>query len=452
MKVLIADDEKSITLTLKEDLSEANHEVTVCHTGDAALAALERDRFDCLISDINMPGLKGSELLKRAKELDPNTAVILITGYGSIHSAVEAMKEGAEDYILKPFLNEEILQSLVKLEEVRELRNENRDLKVRIAEEGKGLPGIIGQSPAMQAVFKIIRTVSKTDSNVLIQGETGTGKERISKAIHELSPRREGPMVAISCAAIPSNLLEDELFGHEKGAFTDARNRKLGRIERAEKGTFFLDDIDDMPLETQVKLLRVLQEREVERLGGTETIQVDIRVVAATKVDLRELVKEGGFREDLFYRLNVVPLPLPPLRERKGDIELLAYHFIRKLGRGRNYEIKPQVLEAMNAYYWPGNVRELEHAIERAIALAGQATFLKQEHLVERSPAYKTALNVPTKVRTLRDVVEDAESAHIRAVLGLTSDHRAQAASLLGISRKNLWEKMKLYGIEGADK
>jgi DNA-binding NtrC family response regulator len=450
LKVLVADDEKTITLTLEEDLQEAGHDVTIAHTGDAALSALRAERFDCLVSDINMPGVKGDELLRNAKEIDPTISVILVTGYGSIQSAVQAMKDGAEDYILKPFMNEQIVVLLDRIAKLRELKDENRNLREQI-EEFSGFENLIGSSAPMQEVFRTIRTIARSDSNVLILGETGTGKERVARAIHNLSPRRAKPLVAISCAAIPSALLEDELFGHEKGAFTDARDRKIGRIERAEAGSFFLDDIDDMPLATQVKLLRVLQERELERLGGEKTIKVDIRVIAATKVDLKEMVREQKFREDLYYRLNVVPLNLPPLRARLGDIPLLTRHFVQKFAQGKEYEIKPEVMEVMEAYYWPGNVRELENAVERSIALAGNATFLKREHLVERSPDHKLALNVPRRISPLKQVVEEAEREHILAVLKITGDHRAQAASLLGISRKNLWEKMKLFGIEGPE-
>ncbi|MAG56245.1 MAG: hypothetical protein CMJ83_08145 [Planctomycetes bacterium] len=448
MKVLVADDEKTITLTLEEELQEAGHDVTVAHTGDDALAALQRERFDCLISDINMPGIKGDELLRLAKGLDDTVSVIIVTGFGTIESAVQAMRDGAEDYIQKPFVNEQIVVLLEKIAEVRDLKEENKNLREQV-EEISGVENLIGSSTAMQDVFRIMKTVARTDSNILIVGETGTGKERVARAIHNLSPRRTKPLVAISCAAIPSALLEDELFGHEKGAFTDARDRKVGRIERAGGGTFFLDDIDDMPLATQVKLLRVLQERELERLGGEETIKVDIRVIAATKLDLAEMVHDGKFREDLYYRLNVVPLRLPPVRERTGDIPLLVRHFIDRLSGGREYQIRDEDLLVMESYYWPGNVRELEHAIERGIALAGNATFLKREHLVERSPVHKMALNVPRRIQTLKEVVEEAETEHIKEVLKITANHRAQAASLLGISRKNLWEKMKLYGIDG---
>ena len=451
MRVLIADDEKSITVPLEDDLKDAGHEVTVVHDGAEAWARIERDRPDAVVSDINMPGLRGDELLRRIKAFDPSVAVVLVTGYGAVESAVQAMKDGAADYVLKPFRNEQIVLALARLGEVKTLRRENDDLRRKL-DEATSLTGVVGTSEAMQAVFRTVKTVAKSDATVLIEGETGTGKERIARAVHDQSARRSKPFIAISCAAIPSTLLEDELFGHERGAYTDAKEKKLGRFERAEGGTFFLDDVDDVPLETQVKLLRVLQEREVERLGGDRPLKIDVRVVVATKVDLRERVREGRFRDDLFYRLNVVPVRLPPLRERKGDLALLVAHFVKKFGGGREYEVKDDVLEAMEEYSWPGNVRELEHAVERAIALAGGARLLKREHLVERSPLFKQAARPPGGLRPLRDVVEDAERRHLKEVLKLVGNHRAQAAHVLGISRKNLWEKLKAYGIaDGED-
>jgi len=448
VRVLIADDEKAITLTLKEELEEAGHKVTVTHSGDEALHILESEPFDCLVTDINMPGVKGDELLRRAKALDEKLVVIIITGYGTIESAVQAMKDGATDYILKPFVNDQIVRLIDRLARMGALEEENQNLRSQL-DELSPFEDIVGSSEAMQEVFRTIKTVSRTDANVLIVGETGTGKEMTARAIHNRSPRRAGPFVAISCAAIPSTLLEDELFGHEQGAYTGARDQKIGRIERAQGGTFFLDDIDDMPVETQVKLLRVLQERELERLGGTTTIPLDIRVIAATKVDLKEHVRQGRFREDLYYRLNVVPIHLPPLRERKGDLPLLVRHFLARFAKDREFEIRPEDMEAMEAYSWPGNVRELQHAVERAVALAGRARYLRRAHLVDRSPVHKMAPNVPQSVQTLKEVVEEAERRHIQQVLKLTGNHRAEAARQLGISRKNLWEKMKLYGIEG---
>ena len=450
MDVLIADDEKSILVPLKDDLAAAGHRVVAVEDAHKAAEMLADRHFHCVIADINMPGPGGIALLKAVKAAHPDTEVMMITGYGTIESAVEAMKLGAFDYILKPFYNEEIVQRLKKIEEYSRLREENTSLREQLSSM-KGLPSLIGTSPKMQDVFKIVRTVAKGDSSVLIEGESGTGKERIAHAIHELSPRKLKPFVPISAASLPESLLEDELFGHERGAFTDARKQKIGRFERAHRGTLFLDDIDDMSLSTQVKLLRVLQERCFERLGGEETIHVDIRVIAATKIALEKLVREGRFREDLFYRLNVVPVRLPPLREREGDIPLLVAHFVRQFSKdkGTEYQIKPQVMEALCRHSWPGNVRELENAVERAIALAGNATFLRREHLL-RTPSSGEAFPFPADadLRTLEAVVEESERVHIRRVLRSTQGQKARAAKVLGISRKNLWEKMKQYGLE----
>jgi two-component system, NtrC family, response regulator AtoC len=447
VKVLIADDERSITATLGDDLEEAGHEVLTCPDGRRALELVKREEPDCLVTDLNMPGLDGLTLLEEARKLRPGLQVVVITGYATIESAVSAIKLGAAEYVQKPFLNEQIVTILDRMKKMVALERENAAMRDQL-DEIHAVDKIIGKSKPMQDVIRTIKTVSRTESSILIVGETGTGKEVMAKAIHNLSGRKSGPMVTISCAAIPSTLLEDELFGHEKGAFTDARDQKIGRFERADGGSFFLDDIDDMPLETQVKLLRILQEREFERLGGDKTIKIDVRVIAASKVDLREMVREGSFREDLFYRLNVVPIQLPPLRDRHGDIPLLAAHFIARYGAERRYEIKAEVMTAMEAYYWPGNVRELEHAVERAIAFAGNGHVLKKEHLVESSPIHKKALAVPASLMTLKRFVEEAEKEHIENTLRTTNGHKAQAASVLGISRKNLWEKMRQYGIE----
>ncbi|MFM1873704.1 MAG: hypothetical protein RL398_3126, partial [Planctomycetota bacterium] len=314
--------------------------------------------------------------------------------------------------------------------------------------EGQGLPGVIGQSRTMQAVVKTVRTVAATEASVLIEGESGTGKERIARAIHALSPRAAQPFVALSCGALPDTLLESELFGHEKGAFTDAQKLRRGRFEVADGGTIFLDDIDDMPLSVQVKLLRVLQEREFERVGGESLVQVNIRVVAATKVPLLEHVRAGKFREDLYYRLNVVPVRLPPLREREGDLPLLVQFFVEKLGGGRPLTVKTDVLEAMADYSWPGNVRELENRCAQAIAMSGGATVLKKEHLLPVDKNHRAALEPPTKLRSLREVLVEAEREHLQSVLRGVGGHRTKAAAVLGISRKVLWEKLRDYGIE----
>jgi DNA-binding NtrC family response regulator len=317
-------------------------------------------------------------------------------------------------------------------------------------ERAEELQGIIGNSRKMQDVFRRIETVARSDVSILIEGESGTGRERIARALHRLSSRGPREFVAISCGALPESLLQDELFGHERGAFTDASRQRKGRFELADRGTVFLDDIDDMPLATQVKLLRVLQERQFERVGGEETIKVDIRVISATKAPLEDLVRQGKFREDLYYRLKVVAIRLPPLREREGDIPLLVRHFIDKFGKGHDYQVKPEVLAAMEGYSWPGNVRELENHVEGAIALAGNATYLRKEDLLpvdrERRAALSPSLN---DLRPLRQVLEETEREHLRRVLRSVGGHRTKAADVLGISRKVLWEKLRDYGIEG---
>jgi DNA-binding NtrC family response regulator len=359
------------------------------------------------------------------------------------------MRLGADDYIPKPFLNEQVLERIQRIGKFRALLSENQRLREQLKDvHGQGLPGVIGQSRAMQTVVKTVRTVAPTDASVLIEGESGTGKERIARAIHQLSARKDKSFVALSCGALPDTLLETELFGHEKGAFTDAQKLRRGRFEVADGGTIFLDDIDDMPLSVQVKLLRVLQEREFERVGGESLVKVDIRVVAATKVPLLEHVRAGKFREDLYYRLNVVPVRLPPLREREGDMPMLVQHFVEKLGGGRALTVKTDVLEAMAEYSWPGNVRELENRIAQAVALSGGATVLKKEHLLPVDRSRRAALEPPTALRSLREVLVDAEREHLRAVLRGVGGHRTKAASVLGISRKVLWEKLKDYGIE----
>jgi DNA-binding NtrC family response regulator len=346
-------------------------------------------------------------------------------------------------------MNAQLLDRLARVGRLRALLHENQRLRDELAGQGgQGLPGVIGRSRAMEGVIKTVRTVAVTDASVLIEGESGTGKERVARAIHQLSPRSGKPFVALSCGALPDTLLETELFGHEKGAFTDAQRQRRGRFEIADGGTIFLDDIDDMPLSVQVKLLRVLQEREFERVGGETLIKVDIRVVSATKVPLLERVAEGRFREDLYYRLNVVPIRLPPLRERDGDLPLLVQHFVHKLGGGRSYTVKTDVLEAMGGYSWPGNVRELENHVAQAVAMAGGAIVLKKEHLLPVDKSRRAALEPPTRLQPLREVLVEAEREHLQHVLRAVGGHRTKAASVLGISRKVLWEKLKDYGIE----
>ncbi|MDB2575865.1 sigma-54 dependent transcriptional regulator [Planctomycetota bacterium] len=450
MRVLLAEDEVTIFVTLRDALEDAGHEVIGATDTASALKALELEpAADAVVTDVRMPGAGGLAILDRAMELDPERPVLLMTGYATVDDAVDAMRRGAVDYIQKPFRNEAVLRRLDTLSRVSDLEEENRALREQLAAAGPtGIEGIIGSSPAMQAVFDRVRTVAATEATVEIEGESGTGKERVARAIHDLSPRREGPFIALGCGALPLDLLEAELFGHEKGAFTDAKQARRGRVELADGGTLFLDDIDDMPLPLQVKLLRVLQEREFERVGGEETLSSDFRVVVATKVPLRSLVREGGFREDLFYRVHVVPVALPPLRDRRGDVPLLLQAMIERHGGGRSYDVARSTLNMLERYSWPGNVRELENSVQRAIALSGSGARLEAEDLLPQDGRWRSTAEVQVEVRPLREVTRECEVEHIKVALEATGGHRSQTAELLGISRKVLWEKLRDFGID----
>jgi DNA-binding NtrC family response regulator len=450
MHVLLADDEITIAVTLSDALEEAGFEVTRVEDTAGALAALESGTFDLVLTDIRMPGAGGMAVLERSVELDPARPVIIMTGFAEMADASRAVDLGAKFYVQKPFRNEAMVALVETYARVRSLEAENRSLRDRLG-SAEGFDEIVGESPAIRAVFERVRTVAPTEATVLIEGESGTGKERFARAIHASSERAGGPFVAISCAALPESLLEAELFGFEKGAFTDARKERRGRFELADHGTFFLDDIDDMPLATQVKLLRVLQERCIERLGSEVSRPVDIRVLAATKVSLRELVREGRFREDLYYRINVVPVQLPPLRERAGDVPLLVRFLIERHGKGRGYQLSTSALRALERYPWPGNVRELENAVQRAIALAGSGSELSLEDMLPQDPRWRGATRVEEALQPLRERLREVEVEHIERALQQTGGHRAQTADLLGISRKVLWEKMRDFGINGPE-
>ncbi len=447
MHVLLADDEITISVTLADALEEAGFEVTRAEDTGEALAALEQGDIDLVLTDIRMPGAGGMAVLERSIELDAERPVIIMTGFAAMDDASKAVGLGAKFYVQKPFRNEAMVALVETYGRVRLLEAENRALRERL-EDPSGFDEIVGQSDALRAVFERVRTVAPTEATVLIEGESGTGKERFALAIHEASQRSDGPFVAISCAALPESLLEAELFGFEKGAFTDARKERKGRFELADGGTFFLDDIDDMPLATQVKLLRVLQERCIERLGSEGSRPVDIRVLAATKVPLRELVREGKFREDLFYRINVVPVQLPPLRDRHGDVPLLVRFLIKRHGAGRDYEVSISAMRALERYPWPGNVRELENAVQRAIALAGGGSELSLDDLLPQDPRWRGANLVTDELQPLRERMREVEVEHIGLALEKTGGHRTQTADLLGISRKVLWEKMRDFGIQ----
>ncbi len=375
MKILLVEDEKISRITLTETLTKQGYQVTACETGRAGIDALEKSPFEVVITDLRLPDLNGLELVKLARTRDSGCTVIVITGFATVETAVAALKLGAYDYLTKPFSPDKLLSMLANIQQLHSVISENIQLKKRITRyEGRE---IIGSAPVMQKLVKTLRSVAATDHTVLIEGESGTGKELVAHFLHQNSERGKGPFVAVNCAVLPESLLESELFGHEKGAFTGAHKRHLGYIERAHDGTLFIDDIDDLPMRLQVKLLRVLQEHEIQPIGGQESVPVNFRVVCATKANLLQMVRENTFREDLYYRINIIALTLPPLRERREDIPLLIDHFIAKHHRGdRPVEVTPEMLQKMMTYDWPGNVRELENTIQRLLALPQEMDYM----------------------------------------------------------------------------
>ena len=436
-KLLVVDDELIVRDSLDKWFREEGYEVTVADSAQEALAKMAATRFDLALVDIKMPGVDGVELQKRMHEIDPDMLVIIMTGYASVETAVTALKNGAYDYISKPFDPDDMAHTVHNALAHKRAEKENVRLRETVASVVRPQE-MIGQSPAMIRVFEAIQTVGPTEATVLITGESGTGKELCARAIHAASPRHFNPLVVIHCGALAETLLESELFGHEKGAFTGAQYRKKGSFEVADGGTVFLDEIGDISLKTQSDLLRVLQEHEITRVGSSHPIHVDFRCIAATNKDLHQLVEEGRFRPDLFYRLNVFPLHLPPLRERKGEIPILVDHFVRKFAASMNKKISrvtPGAMALLDRYQWPGNIRELENAIERAMVVA-QEPELREEDFALRMP-------VPDHApRTL----EDMEKLHILSVLEECRGNQTVAAEVLDIDRVTLHNKLKKYG------
>ena len=440
--ILIVDDENVVRDSLGKWFEEEGYSVDTANSAREALLKLPRQRWDLALIDIKMPGMDGLELHRKIREVDPNILVIIMTGYASVETAVQALKEGAYDYVMKPFDPDDLAHGVAKALDHRRAREEN--LRLRASLEEVQAVELIGQSRAMQGVLESIRTVAPTDTTVLIHGESGTGKELVARAIHNLSPRRFMPMVTIHCGALTETLLESELFGHEKGAFTGAQYRKKGKFEVAEGGTVFLDEISDISLKTQTDLLRVLQEKEITRVGGNLTLKVDFRAIAASNQDLTMRVREGTFRPDLYYRLDVFGITIPPLRERKEDIPLLADHFLRKYSRAMNKaftNLSRPALEVLMNYDWPGNVRELENALERAMVIGRepevQAADFPLQVTLPPQPEGSLAL-------------EDVERAHILHVLEVSEWNQTRAAKVLGIDRVTLYNKIKKYGFRKA--
>jgi len=446
--ILIVDDEKNYLVVLEALLSPEGYEIMTSDKAQEALRLIQECDIDLVLTDMKMPGMTGMELLEEAKKIKPEVPVIMMTAYGTIEMAVEAMKKHAYDYITKPFQNEELKLTIHKALENYRLVKENRRLSEALSERF-GYRNIVGKSKPMLKVYDLIGKVAQSKASVLITGPSGTGKELIAKAIHYESPRKDRPFVSVNCGALAETLLESELFGHEKGAFTGAIAMKKGRFELADGGTLFLDEIGDMPPPLQVKLLRVLQEMEFERVGGTKTIKVDVRVLSASNRNLKDDVAAGVFREDLIYRLNVIHIEVPPLRERMEDIRLLVTHFIEKYGNGRKIELTPQAWEALYTHTWPGNVRELENVIERAVVLNSEGLIDLKDLPVEFTKA-KGDLDVDRFIppdALLQSTLEEIEEKLVRRALKRSGNVQSHAAERLGITKSLIQHKMKKYNI-----
>ncbi|HEV2984336.1 MAG TPA: sigma-54 dependent transcriptional regulator [Vicinamibacterales bacterium] len=448
--LLLVEDEAPLRQAIAEQLGDRGYHVEQAESGEAAIARLADFAFDIIITDLRLPGVDGSAVVEAAVARYPEIIAIVVTGYGTVKDAVEAIKRGATDFVSKPFQIDELLHVLGSSLEQRRLKSENAYLRAQL-EERYRFEGVIGKSRPMARLFQLLETVAPTNSTILITGETGTGKEVVARAIHHNSPRRIQRFVALNCSAIPETLLEAELFGHVRGAFTGAIGNRQGRLEQAHRGTLFLDEVGTMSAALQMKLLRVLQEREFERVGDSHTTKVDVRVIAATNSDLARLVAEGQFREDLFYRLNVIPVHLPPLRERKEDIPLLVQHFLETLRAGVPLTVSQEAMRRLMAFSWPGNVRQLENAVERAVALSAGRTQidvgdLPPEVQQAQETALSAAVTLPEDGLDLDAFIADIERDLIHRSLERTGGNKGQAARLLNLKRTTLVEKLKRLG------
>jgi len=446
--ILIIEDDEIMRITVSDKLSKMGWTVTTSEDGMTGLEVMKKKDFDVIICDNRLPRKSGMELLKEVKKMQSGAEFIMMTGYGKIEDAVEAMRLGAYDYITKPLHIDELIIRINRIIEHKSLKMKYDVLKNGLNER-YSYHNLIGKSKKMEAVFSIIEKINNIDSNVIIFGESGTGKGLVANVIHRMSNRKNKPFVEINCAALPETLLESELFGHEKGAFTGAIRRKHGRFELANGGTIFLDELEDIPPSIQAKLLRVIQEHVIERVGGEETIKVDIRLISATKSDLEKLVARGKFREDLYFRLKVIPICLPPLRERKEDLPLLIDAFLDRFNKkfGKSLSIGSDAIKYLTGYDYPGNVRELENIVERLIALTGGDVIRLTDILTILDKggeggkmSYKDEEDIPT----LRGLLIKTENTHLMKVLEMTNWNKVEASKILGISRKNLWEKLRI--------
>lgn len=447
LNICIIEDEEILRETLKDDLLDAGYKVNAFENPVEALQYISKNNCDVVLSDIRLPEINGLELLPKIKSIKPETFVIMMTAFATVDSAVEAMKKGAYDYLTKPFDKEELLLIIDKIKDIKSLQSKNLDYQTYFQDQFN-FDAFIGISSYVNELKENLKIISQTNSTVLITGETGTGKELIANLIHYNSPRKDKPLVKVSCGILSKEVIESELFGHEKGAFTGADKTRIGRFEKADQGTIYLDDIDDVPLETQIKLLRVLQEQEIERVGSSEPIKIDVRVIASTKADLSKLVKEGRFREDLFYRLNVIPINLKPLRERKEDIIPLFNYFLSQFANQKKFEVEEKVYEILTNYYWPGNVRELKNLVERLSILCYDCKItvnrLPSELIFDNS----FAKNLVTDInKPLNEILEEVEKSLIQNALLKTGNNKAKAAELLGLPPSTLKSKIEKYGI-----
>jgi DNA-binding NtrC family response regulator len=451
-RLLIVEDEPLLRVAMSDALRKEGWTVDVAEDGVEGLSLFERFVHPLVLLDFVMPRMDGMELLRRIKGLDPETTVVMITAHGTVDRAVEAMREGAADFVTKPLSMSQLMVRLESVASIRRLREENVRLRKQL-EKRHSFSKIVGKSQPMQKLFDLIEVVADSDASVLIHGESGTGKEMVANAIHYNSRRRKGNYLRVSCTSLPETLIESELFGSEKGAFTGASQRRIGRFEAASGGTLFLDEISELPLSFQVKLLRVLQERQIERLGSNQPIDIDVRIISASLRPLEDEIAAGRFREDLYFRINTVAIHVPPLRDRREDIPLLAPTFLREVLKGSQKEIEgfnDEVYEVFDGYAWPGNVRELRNVVERAVLFCRTSHVTVEDlptNLRQGSPSAPVERPDSFETVSLHQATERAEMQAIRAALAATSGRRTDAAELLGISRKTLWEKLKHYEI-----
>ena len=448
MKIFLAEDERILRVSLADELRDAGYQVFEFAEASGVLQKIAEESPDLLITDIRMPGIDGLELLEKVKQIAPDTFVVVMTAYTSVDTAIKALKLGAYDYLSKPFRNEEILHLTQRVAELRDIKQDNKRLQTQVSEKFD-FSSFAGESESVNKIFDLIKSVAHSNASVLITGETGTGKEMLANIIHYNSNRSSKPFVKVSCAILAREVFESELFGHEKGAFTGAEKSRKGRFEAADKGTIYLDDIDDVPLELQVKLLRVLQEQEVEPVGTTQAVKVDVRVVASTKYDLKNQIAQGKFRDDLYYRLNVIPVHIPPLRERKDDIKVLVNRFLREFSQGKPLQINPDALGILENYKWPGNVRELRNLMERLVlTTAGNqitAADIPAEFLRPDS-----ALPELTESQqwNLEEILTNTEIKLLQAAIARSGGNKTKAAKLLNIPLSTFRTKAEKHGLD----